>query len=228
MVSPRLRGAAVVVALSVALSGCGSVHPGAAAQVGDVSISDNELQQTTQGFCDLIDTINLAQQGTNPPVPLRTALLSALNTLVTGEALDQLASRNEVTVTDAEVQRWIDGLPLDFSQVPKGRAASLRQVTELVGRNTLLVQKLGQTAYEAQSPGGQTPPPDQIQRLGQQVVTQYLDRVGVETDPRYGQALDTQRDPGTGSLSVAVSDEGVAGRSVPQASNNLPPNEECS
>jgi hypothetical protein len=227
VVSRRLRGTAAAAACVLALSSCGSVHPGQAAQVGDVSISDETLQQNALGFCDLIDVINQAQQGTNPPVPTRTALLSALNTLVMGEALDQLAAQNDVDVTDAEIEQWLGGLPLDFSQVPQSRIDDLQLVTERVARNTLLVDKLGRVAYARQNPGSAGAPADQVQQLGQRMADQYMRRVGVDTDPRYGQVLDTQRLPGTGSLSVAVSEEGVAGETVPEATNTLPQNQEC-
>jgi SurA N-terminal domain len=226
VVSRRLRGAAAAVVCAVALAGCGTVYPGAAARVGQESISDETLEQSTTGFCHLIDAINQTQQGTNPPVPKRTALLSALNTLVTGEALDQLAQRHGVSVSAAEIRQWIGGLPLNFSQVPAGSRDDLEAVTRRVARNTLLVEKLGQVAYRQQNGGGQAPP-DQVQQLGQQMVSRYLREVDVQTDPRYGQVLDTRRLPGTGSLSVPVSEEGVASQTVPEASNTLAQSQEC-
>jgi len=227
VVSPRLRGAAVAVLCAVALSSCGPAHPGAAAQVGDVSISDETLQQNTDGFCELIDTINRAQQGTSPPVPTRTALLSALNTLVMGEALDQIAARNHVTVTQAEVQQWVSGLPFDFSDVPPARRADTQEVIKRVGRNTLLLDRLGRQAYQRQNPGGATVSSNQVQRLGQQLVSRYMQRVGVDTDPRYGQVTDTGSVPGTGSLSVAVSEEGIDAENVPDPNSDLPPGQAC-
>jgi hypothetical protein len=227
VVSPRLRGAAVAVVCAAALSGCGPAHPGAAAQVGDVSISDETLQQSTGGFCELIDTINRAQQGTSPPVPLRTALLSALNTLVMGEALDQVAARNHVTVTQAEIQQWVGSLPFDFSDVPPARRAEAQAVIQRVGRNTLLLDKLGRQAYQRQNPGSTSANSNQVQRLGQQLVNQYMQRVGVDTDPRYGQVTDTSSVPGTGSLSVAVSEEGIDAENVPDPNSDLPPGRAC-
>ena len=227
MVSPRLRGAAVAAVCALTLSSCGPAHPGAAAQVGDVSISDGTLQKNTDGFCELINTINRAQQGTTPPVPIRSALLSALNTLVMGEAIDQVAKRNHVTVTQAEVQHWINGLPIDLSDVPKDRLAETSAVLQRVGRNTLLLDKLGRQVYEKQNPGGPSVSSDQVQQLGQQVVNQYMQRVGVETDPRYGQVLDTQNVPGTGSLSVAVSKTGLDAENVPDPNASIPPSQTC-
>jgi hypothetical protein len=203
------------------------VHPGSAAQVGDTSISEEQLQQNTDGFCDLIDSINATQQGSNVPVPVRSALLSALNTLVLGAALDQLAVQNDIAVTNAEVQRWIAALPVDLSQVPPSRTENLQVTTQRVARNALLVEKLGRVAFERENPGGGGAPAEQVQQLGQQMADDYLDRVGAEVNPRYGQVLDTRRLPGTGSLSIAVSEEGVAGENVPEASNTLPETQEC-
>ena len=227
MVSPRWRGAALAVVCVVALSSCGNAHPGAVAQVGDVSIADETLQHNTTGFCAVIDVFNQSQQGTSPPVPTRSALLSALNALVMGEALDQLARRNGVEVSPSEVRQWIGGLPLDFSRVPESRTDAVQAVLERVGRNTLLVEKLGQVAYQRQNPGSTTAPPDQVQRLGERLVNGYMERIGVETNPRYGQALDPQQVPGTGSLSIPVSEEGIDGVGIPEPSNTLPQSRTC-
>jgi hypothetical protein len=227
VVSPRLRGAAVAVVCALALSSCGPAHPGAAAQVGDVSISDGTLQKNTDGFCELINTINRAQQGTTPPVPLRSALLSALNTLVMGEAIDQVAKRDNVSVTDAEVEHWIAGLPIDLSDVPKDRLVVTRDVLERVGRNTLLLDKIGRQAFQQQNPGSSSAPSNQTQQLAQEQVNQYMKQVGVETDPRYGQVLDTQQVPGTGSLSVAVSQTGLDAENVPDPNASIPPSQTC-
>lgn len=225
MVSRRLRGAAVAVVCAVALSSCGNAHPGQAAQVGDVSISQDRLQQSTSGFCDLIDAINQAQ-GADVTVPVRSALLTALNTIVMGEALDQLAARRGVEVSSAEVAAWIDQLPIDLGQAPPSRADELRAVTERVARNSLLVEKLGQQAFEQQNTGAQ-PATEQIQQLGQQAVSRYMREVGVDVNPRYGQVLDTQKLPGTGSLSVPVSQEGRSAQTVPEANSTLTETQEC-
>jgi hypothetical protein len=225
--SRRLRGAAVAAACALALSGCGPVHPGEAAQVGDVSISDDTLEQSTNGFCDLIAAINAAQQGSSPPVPVRSALLSALNTLVMGEALDQLARRHGVHVTSAEVRQWVGAIPIDLSRVPPDRVDDLRMVIDRVARNSLLTGKLGRVVYARQNPGASAAPAEQVQQLGQELASDYLQRVDVATNPRYGQVLDTQRLPGTGSLSVAVSEQSVAAQTVPEPSDQLRETQEC-
>ncbi|MGH3367370.1 MAG: hypothetical protein ACRDOY_09220 [Nocardioidaceae bacterium] len=231
MISRRLRGIAVAAACAVALSSCGSVHPGDAARVGDTTISDEQLSQSTRGFCDLIDVINQAQARGSVPVPVRSALLTALNTLVMGAALDHLAVQHGVGVTDAEVRSWIGRLPVQLNQVPDGRAGDLAMVTDRVARNALLVEKLGRMVYQRENPGQGSPgaaAADQIQRLGQQFASDYLSQVDVETNPRYGQVLDTQKLPGTGSLSVPVSAEGRAGRTVPDPASGLSQTEQCS
>jgi hypothetical protein len=225
--SARLRAAAVVAACAVALAGCGSGHPGAAALVGGVTISDDSLEHNTHGFCELIETVNQAQQGTSPPVPLRAALLNALNTLVLGEALDQAAARNNVEVTEAEVRQWVGALPFDFSRIPDQRMDEVQSVLERVGRNTLLVEELGRVAYQRQNPGGPGPSAQQVQQLGQQLVNGYMRRVGVETNPRYGKVDDTQQLPGTGSLSIAVSQEGIDAQGVPEPDSSLSPSQTC-
>ena len=227
VVSRRLRGAVLVVVCAVVLAGCGNAHPGQAAQVGETSISDDTLQQNTHGFCDLIDAINAAQQGRGSPVPVRTAVLSAMNTLVMGVALDRLAARYGVAVSDAELRRWKEQLPLDFSLVPPSRTEDLQLTLDRVARNAVLVEKVGAQAYRQQNPGSPDAPPDQASALGERLASQYLRRVGAQTDPRYGQVVDVQRLPGTGSLSLPVSAEGVQSRTVPEPTDRLTQTQTC-
>jgi hypothetical protein len=145
-----------------------------------------------------------------------------------GEALDQVAKRHHVTVTDGEVERWVSGLPIDLREVPRNRLAETRLTLQRVGRNTLLLDKLGRQAYQQQNPGSTSAPSNQIQQLGQALVNQYMQRVGVETDPRYGEVVDTsQQVPGTGSLSVAVTREGIEAENVPDPNAPLPPGQAC-
>ena len=227
MVSRRLRGTALAAVCVVALAGCGSAHPGQAAQVGETSISDETLQRSTHGFCDLIDVINAAQQGTGAPVPVRTAVLSAMNTLVMGVAFDRLAERYDVELTNAEVREWKNQLPVDLSQVPESRADELALTLDRVARNALLAEKIGVAAQQRQNPGEPSPSPDQASALGERLASQYLKRVGAETNPRYGQVLDVQRLPGTGSFSLPVSAEGVQSRTVPEPTDRLTETQTC-
>ena len=76
-------------------------------------------------------------------------------------------------------------------------------------------------------PGSLGASSEQIQRIGQEVASRYLQRVGDQTNPRYGRVLDVQRLPGTGSISVAVSEKGVAAQTVPEPSNRLSPTQVC-
>ncbi len=54
MTSTRTRLAGLVLLALAALSGCGGLHPGIAAEVGDQSITDAEVDQLAQEVCTAI------------------------------------------------------------------------------------------------------------------------------------------------------------------------------
>ncbi|MDP9442943.1 MAG: hypothetical protein M3P83_00760 [Actinomycetota bacterium] len=205
----RLARVLGVVASALMLSGCASLHPGEAAVVGDTTITEERLEEFTDGFCTVIAAINQAQGTPTSGVPVRTAVLSALNVLVVGAGADQLAAREGIELGEDEVREWVAGLPPVFEEIPAEDAETVDRVTERVARNSLLVQRLG-------AQGGPADDPQAAAERGTRRVLSYLEQVGAETDPRYGQVLDTRTSPGTGSLSVPVSSEALQADDVPQ------------
>ena len=219
---PRGAGRALVLAgAALLLSACGSLHPGEAAVVGDATISDTQLEESTAAFCSVIRAINKDQNRPTEDIPVRTAALSALNLLVIGEGAEQLAVEEGITLTDDEVRRWIEQLPPVFDELPESEAEGVNETLELIAHNSLLISKLGRQ-------GGTGVDPAAASERGTKRVLAYLEQIDAETDPRYGEAIDTSQAPGTGSLSVAISPDALRSADVPaQGTVSLTEAETC-
>lgn len=220
----RLTRALTGTAVALVLAGCASLHPGEAAVVGDTTITDSELEEFTDGFCTVIAAVNEAQGTPVADIPVRTAILSGLNLLVIGAGADQLAAREGVEITRQEIRGWISALPPVFDNVPPQQEAIVEEVTERIARNSVLADKIGAMGAGVDPPGD----PTAIAQRGTQRILDYLQEVGAETDPRYGQVLDTSIQPGTGSLSVPVSAEALQAGDVPgQGTRSLTRAQSC-
>jgi hypothetical protein len=185
------------------LAGCSGLRPGEAAVVGEETITTGEFNDVTDDVCTFLTALQISN-GLDPAIPARAAALTAMNFLLMGAGAEQLAAEEDIEVTDQEINAWIADFPVLTDAVPPDQRGAVEDVKQLIARNQLLFGKLGEAE------GGN------LTEAGQQRVLDYLDEVGYEAMPRYGQALDTQAEPGTGSLSVAVSDEGVRGLALPQ------------
>lgn len=189
--------------MSGLLAGCSGLRPGEAAVVGDQTITTGEFDDVTDDVCTFLTALQVSN-GVRPAVPARAAALTAMNFLLMGTGAEQLAEEEDVEVTDDEINDWIADFPVLTDAVPSDQQGAVEDVKRLIARNQLLYAKL------AEEEGGN------LTEAGQQRVLDYLDEVGYEAMPRYGQALDAEAKPGTGSLSVAVSDEGVRGLALPE------------
>ena len=66
MTSTRTRLAGLVLLALATLSGCGGLHPGVAAEVGDQSITDAEVDQLAQEVCTAIQAQPDADRAPRP------------------------------------------------------------------------------------------------------------------------------------------------------------------
>jgi hypothetical protein len=186
---PQLRRLlpAVVLAITVVVSGCGST--GTAARVGDETIMIGDLQSQVVEFSDSLDE-PLATGGDLSSFQ-RELLTREINHLL----LAELAEREGVEVSEAEVdglldelaaqaeaQGGLDALRAQFGYTDEGlrRAAldelRLRQLEPVVGDIPTAL-----TGLSAE--------------------------IGVEVNPRYGSWDGSSLEPGTGSISVPAGPE---------------------
>ncbi len=215
----RVRAAAVgAVAVATLLSGCSGgsagVHPGAAAIVGDQTISQGELDNVSHDLCVLNGAGQVAQGAPNADVAARPVRTSALDLLVKLAATEQLAAEQGVTVSRQEIRDWVAAFPPSdqLTKLKTEHPQAFANTVDQSARLTILIGKLGEIKYREQHPdSNEDVPPNEAGKLGQDWVMQYLDTIGAKVDPRYGDVIRATDKPGTGSMSVAVSDEAKTG-----------------
>jgi hypothetical protein len=176
----RTRLAALVLLALATLSGCGGLHPGVAAEVGDQSITDAEVDQLAQEVCTAIQS----QPGATAAAR-STWLQFVVQGFVLRAVADQLADDYGVTSTErhnAVVEQTKQGI----AQIPKldpdiqshilDTATSpdyFQDILTLVGAKDL-----------AASGGARPSSDDSIQR-GIALAAEWAADNGIEIDPRF-------------------------------------------
>jgi hypothetical protein len=197
---------ATAVLLAGVVAGCSGLRAGQAAVVGEEPISQSTFDETSSKFCTFLETFQTAQGVPDPAISARIASLVTLDYLVRGMAAEQLAEREGIEVDPGEVQRYADAVGVPAEAAPPDQREDVIDITEMVARLGVITDQLGSDVE-----GNQT-------AAGNERVMEYLEEVGYEIQPRYGDPFAGQReeDPGTGSLSIPVSDEGKRSMTIPQ------------
>ncbi|GAB3256011.1 hypothetical protein GCM10027425_16330 [Alteromonas gracilis] len=191
-----LRAALAAAGLAL-LTGCGGIHPGAAASVGDTVISRDALADTAEGSC-------LASTALGAPARLNSQVLGeALTAMVQTELAMQFGESRGVTY-DRQV---INQLMAQFDAgIPREeRYAAFRDAVRDSRIAQLLLIEVGKD--ELGAPEGQEPGDDQAYSAGAQAMAQWQEDndVSVDVDPRYAVAEQDGRNVVGGSVSVPVS-----------------------
>jgi hypothetical protein len=213
------RGRLAIAVLTAALlTGCAQNAPGVAAQVGDDTITDKQVDQLAEALCLLNAQ---SQQGQVPTQQVRRQALQILldNTLAADIIDPDEVDKKQLLDARQQVQASRDSLP-ERLRAPFDDA--------VVGFATaqLGLVALGRQALED---NGTKNPDDQTALTeGQKLRTRHAREVGVSVDPRFGQFQRGQLKPSDGSLSVPVSKEAQASASADGAGLDLPANLSCS
>ncbi|MBU6279010.1 MAG: SurA N-terminal domain-containing protein [Actinomycetales bacterium] len=181
-----MRGIGILVAATLLLAGCagqsGAIAAGAAATVGDMRISQEDLNSQ-------VTAVLIAQQR---PVDSQDAALTGevLSFLITNDLVDRLAQREGVTVTQGEIDLVLLGYDGDVggrSEVERifaERNVAPSQIEAFVKTN-LLAKRLSQVI----APGVKA---DEQNAVLIASLAQISDSVGTQVSPRYG-TWDAQR-----------------------------------
>lgn len=216
-VSRRPRPTLTLVGVAVAglvLTGCGApvgIHPGAAAQVGDQSISMSKIDDTTSLYCAAyLPQIQQAQTPTQIPMRvLRQFVAASLSEQALGK---QLAATYDVTPSSdfatqmTQVDQQFASAPADQLSAVKqveGGAPYLQNIQIAIGAKLLTA--------DGQAPGSAKA---QLQR-GQVATQDWLRTHDLRTDPVF--ALDFVAGafkPTPNQTSFALSPLAVAGQST--------------
>jgi hypothetical protein len=185
----------VAAAVALLLAGCGSVHPGAAAVVGNTTISMGQADDTAAVYCKL--ALVSAPQGT--PINNADVRRQAVTDLVVGVVAREMAQEANVTpnpstyeVTPAqrkEIARSVADDDLDPAIDAINASQHTFAIAELLG------------ADQNDDPDADA---EQLRQQGLQLIQAEVARRDVRFDPRFGIAQDGTQKAATGSLSVPV------------------------
>ena len=225
--SVTLRGLVLATVSAAALSSCGS-HPGAAAVVGPETISDTRLDDVALALC-AAQTASAEAAQQQQELASRAARQAALGVLVNDALTRQYAETRGVEPDQRQVNAALAANEATIEALPASRRAVFREtLTEAVEAQSVLLQ-IGRA--QLARAGTASPTDQQAFTVASRLRDRWAARnADVVVDPRYGSFTDGALAAGTGSLSVPVSSEAVAGaEATPDASwtSSLPANQKC-
>ena len=200
-------------AVALLLAGCGSVHPGAAAVVGDTTIPMGHADEVATVYCQL--TLLSAPEGT--PISNADVRRQAVTDLVVGVVASEMADDANLTpnpstyeVTPAqrkEIAQTFSGDEVDAVVDAINASQRTATIAELLA------------AERNDDPDAEA---EQLRQQGFQLIQAELGRRDVRFDPRFGIQGDGTQNAASGSLSVPVKPPD------PAAQEGLPATQQCS
>jgi hypothetical protein len=185
----------VAAAVALLLAGCGSVHPGAAAVVGDITISMGQADDTAAVYCKL--ALASAPQGT--PISNADVRRQAVTDLVVGVVAREMAQEANVEPNPSTYEVT----PAQRKEIAQAVADDeLDAVIDAINASQhtfAIAEKLG--AEQNDDPDADA---EQLRQQGLQLIQAEVARRDVRFDPRFGIARDGTQKSATGSLSVPV------------------------
>ncbi len=121
----------VVGLVALTLSACGQADPGVAAYVGDQEVSQSQVDQAVSGLSSIVE----AGQS--------VSVEAVVNALIQGELSDQIATEQNIAITNADRDKVLKGTNLEgLVKVPDAQP-----VVFDVADQAIVSQKLGAAAY---------------------------------------------------------------------------------
>lgn len=219
----RLAGLASAVTLTAtALGGCGAASPGAAAEVGDETITVDEVDELAADVCALQEA--MPDDSPNKPAPSSglTARDGALQSLVLRSMADQMADQYGGLTVDQDFQDQVDQIRLQFGTVDEDLIDAGLPAYTSIPYFINIMRQIGDTT------GNLTD--DQALVAGIKQAQKWQDDNGVETNPMFGsfnigdQEIESERDDVAFPVSQAAKD---AEANDPEYAASLPESQRC-
>lgn len=211
---PRLVPAAVVAVAGLLLSACGDgVDPGVAAEVDDVRISVDEVDDLATMICQI--DVGSGQGGT-PKSEQRSTALTVLLSIALGREIGDVEDVPQEQVTQS------------LQAASQARALVSEDLKdyfdEIVSESTRAAAALDAVAVQNLLERGEQPSQETVPPEVAQIQADYLEDHPVELDPRFGEFEDGQIVSDGGSISVPASQTALglapqqpeAGQEAPQ------------
>ena len=185
----------VAAAVALLLAGCGSVHPGAAAVVGDTSIPMKQADDVASVYCRLA----LLSSGPSAPVPNADVRRQAVTDLVVGVVARDMAEQADVTPNPSSYEITRAQRADIAKSFSPGELDLVVDTIEEAQRTYAIAELLG--GRRVSDPDAEA---EQLRARGLELIQAELARREVRFDPRFGIARDGRQKASTGSLSVTV------------------------
>jgi len=216
---------ALVAGAALALSGCG-LHPGAAAVVGDTTISGAEVDDAAAALCSANITGAKARGEAKPDLAARGARQAAVQLLVDTELSRQFGDAKGVEPEESQVSAALAQNKQTLDLLPESNRADFETLLRGYAEGQLVLITAGR-----QSLGDATAAEDAALSEGTKLRNKWVrSSVDVEVDPRYGTYAQGTLTPASGSLSVPVSENATAGANADPAATwvaALPMSQKC-
>lgn len=201
-----VRVALAAAALAVALTACSNLQAGSAATVGGTRISSDELDSAVRDYQSALTKAKIPADQLQLPGSIPQTMLLTLSDM---EQYNQLAAKNGVTVSNGEIDQFIQqqggSAAVETVLLQRGVPPKLgKDYIHIVIAANKVAAKLGGGQEEAQL------------TAGQQKAAEQLKTIPVEYNPRYGK-LDMQTGKWTASDSFVKQPAAPATPAAPPA-----------
>lgn len=205
----KVRVAALGAAAVMALAGCG-LNPGAAAVVGDETITTAEVDDAAQALCAANIAGAKAQGQQSPRLASRGARQGALQVLIESELTHQFAAARGIQPDQQQVSQAVEANQFALSMIAESEREQFTELLRRFAESQGMLIEIGRRALAEQ---GNEDPTDQeataeALRLRQEWAKENAD---VEVAPKYGDYENGALRPDSGSLSIPVSQQAREG-----------------
>jgi hypothetical protein len=218
-----VKVSALVAGAALALSGCG-LHPGAAAVVDGVTISDSQVDDTAAALCSNTLANAKAQGQPKPALASRGARQAAVRFMVDAELAREFAKAKGITPPQSDVSAALAQNEQAITALPKDLQPVFRDFLRGYVEEQLILREAGRKSL------GGSPTDEQAITEGSRLRQKWASSVDVEVDPRFGTWTKGTLAASGGSLSVPVSRSASAGANTnPSADwvSGLPASQTC-
>lgn len=178
MSMPRLGWLGAVGAAVVLLSGCGAVQPGVAAEVGEDTITVDQVDELTRSLCAVLEDLPEDDPNTPPAVSGEQARNNAMQSLILQSIADQMAADYDVEAgPDFDAQ--VDRVKLQFGSVDDDLVDAALPAYTSVAYFIDIMRQVGETTESGLSP-------DESLSAGIKVAQEWEADHGIETNPLFG------------------------------------------
>lgn len=215
--------------LALALTGCGvagtDFRPGVAAEVGEETVTTDQVDQVVTDYCSAIEEILLERGSVVPMGVFRSGVAGQLALV---SAAEQMADDYGVEPSD-DYDRAVAGIEDQIQAFTEAEQEAVVEVEAAAAYVAAVQLSVGELLLAQE--GVAEPGPTESGERGVQAFQEWLDDNDVTLNPEYGVNVDDGAiNTDDGSVSFAVSDvalDGLAEEPDPAYAASLPDNQRC-